>query len=201
MTNAYLTYNHISLSFDADLSTMYTFARSHINAPFYGGFVTESPRRYRNAGQDARIKVCRVSLSEEQFYTLRRFVLRMERSSQRYIYNIYSAMVAPLRIRLLIRDSYTCTEFVGDALGVAGLDIPRGAFHSLQKLEKILNPYTIYEGSCAEYTQFLSWGNDRFPERIPPLSVTVATARAMGQLTVRGVQGLYSHVHPPGRRR
>ncbi|MBR2895269.1 MAG: hypothetical protein IKC03_06385 [Oscillospiraceae bacterium] len=195
------TYNHISLSFDADLSTMYTFARFHVNTPFYGGFVSESPRRYRNAGRDAQIKVCRVSLTEEQFCTLHRFVLHMEQSSQRYIYNMYSALFAPLHIRLLIHDSYTCTEFVGDALSVAGLDIPRGAFHSLQKLEETLDSCMIYEGSCAEYTQFISWGNDHFPERIPTLSGTVATARTMGQLTLRGVSDLYSYVRLPRDRR
>lgn len=190
-------YNHVALSFDQELATMYTFSRFHEDAPFYGGFVVESLRRYRWAGQCSRLKVCRISMSEEAYHALRDFIAQVR--GRPCIYNLYSAMVHPLHRRLLIRDSYTCVEFVGDALSIAGLDLPQGAFHSLEGLEQLLSSYVIYEGSCAFYKEPPDWGGDRFPERMGRVSGTAATARSIWQLTARGVMdaltALPFHLH------
>jgi len=183
-------YNHISLSFDEDLSTMYTFARFHENMPLYGGFVAESPRRYQRGEHSAQLKVCRVEMPEENYLALRAFVAQMERRSRKYIYNLYSAVCTPLHLRLLIRDSYTCAEFVGDALSIAGLDISMGTFHSLRKLERLLDSCVIYEGPCTLYTDEPVWGEDHFPEKLGRISGTTATLRSLGRLTARGVLGL-----------
>ena len=183
-------YNHISLSFDEDLSTMYTFARFHENMPLYGGFVSESPRRYQRGGHCAHIKVCRVDVPEENYRALREFVARMEARSRKYIYNLYSAFFTPLHLRLMIRDSYTCAEFVGDALSIAGLGIPMGSFHSLKGLERQLAPYVVYEGPCTLYVDETTWGGDHFPEKLSRISGTAATLRSIGRLTARGVLGL-----------
>lgn len=183
-------YNHISLSFDEDLSTMYTFARFHENMPLYGGFVAESPCRYQRGEHSAQLKVCRVEMPEENYLALRAFVAQMERRSRKYIYNLYSAVCTPLHLRLLIRDSYTCAEFVGDALSIAGLDISMGTFHSLRKLELLLDSCVIYEGPCTLYTDEPVWGEDHFPEKLGRISGTTATLRSLGRLTARGVLGL-----------
>lgn len=183
-------YNHISLSFDKELSTMYTFARFHENMPLYGGFVSESPRRYQRGGHSAQVKVCRVEVPEENYLALRAFVTQMEDRSRKYIYNLYSAVCTPLHIRLLIRDSYTCAEFVGDALSIAGLGISMGSFHSLKELEQLLESCVIYEGPCTLYTDKPVWGKDSFPEKLGRISGTTATLRSLGRLTARGVLGL-----------
>lgn len=185
-------YNHISLAFDEDLSTMYSFARFHKNAPLYGGFVAESMCRHFNGGQASRIKVCRLEVEDGNYAQLRAFVASMENGPDRYIYNLYSAICTPLRIRCLIRDSYTCAEFVGDALSIAGLSIPRGKFHSLSQTESILAPYVIYEGACGEYAQAPEWGQDRFCERMGRIPAAAATARSFGRLTARAVLGMYA---------
>lgn len=185
-------YNHISLSFDEDLSTMYTFARFHENMPLYGGFVSESPCRYQRGGHSARVKVCRVDMPEENYCALRSFVDHMEQDHRKYIYNLYSAMFTPLHLRLMIRDSYTCAEFVGDALSMAGLDIPMGEFHSLKGLEQQLASCVVYEGPCLLYTALPGWGTDHFPEKMGRVSGTAATLRSLGQLTARGVMGFFA---------
>lgn len=185
-------YNHVSLSFDEDLSTMYSFARFHVNVPLYGGFVEESLRRHFNAGRASRIKVCRLEIGDEHYARLRSFVSTMESGADRYIYNIYSAIFTPLHIRCMIRDSYTCAEFVGDALSIAGLAIPRGKFHSLARTEHILAPHVIYEGTCEEYAAVPEWGKDHFPERMGRIPATAATVCSFGRLTARAVMGLFA---------
>lgn len=180
-------YNHVSLAFDEDLSTMYSFARFHVNAPLYGGFVAESLRRHYHGGATSRIKVCRIELEEENYLRLRSFVSAMEHEQHRYIYNTYSAMVAPLHIRFLIRDSYTCAEFVGDALSIAGFELPLGAFHSLKRTERILAPHVIYEGTCDGYVSDPLWGEDQFPQRMSRRSAAAATLQTFARLTARAV--------------
>ena len=39
-------YNHISVSLDPQLLTMYSFARRYYRTPLFGGFVQETPARY-----------------------------------------------------------------------------------------------------------------------------------------------------------
>lgn len=183
-------YNHIALSFDEDLATMYSFARFHVNVPLYGGFVAESPRRHFHNGNCSQIKVCRLELEEENYARLREMVENMAGDAGRFLYNTYSAMFAPLHIRLAIRDSYTCVEFVGDALNVAGVDVPRGAFHSLSGMERMLTPHMIYEGSCEAYCKDCDWGADRFPERMRRASGAAATFRSFSRLTARAAMSL-----------
>lgn len=183
-------YNHVSLAFDEDLSTMYSYARFHEDAPLYGGFVAESPCRHVRGENSSRIKICRLELEEENYLRLRRFVSDMENGGHRYIYNTYSAILSPLHIRFLIRDSYTCAEFVGDALSVAGLALPLGAFHSLSRTERLLQPYVVYEGLCRDYISDPVWGADQFPERLGYFSGTAATLRAFGHLTARALVGM-----------
>ena len=183
-------YNHASLAFDEDLSSMYSFARFHINVPLYGGFVAESPRRYFYNGHSSRLKIFRLEIPEGNYRRLRQFVSEMESNGRKYIYNTYSAMVTPLHKRLRIRDSYTCVEFVGDALNVAGLEIPRGAFHSLQETERLLEPYVIYEGPCEGYMEDTDWGGDRFPEKMGRVSGAAATVYSLSRLTARAVLGM-----------
>lgn len=185
-------YNHISLAFDEELSAMYSFARFYRNVPLYGGFVTESLRRHFNGGRSSKIKVCRLEIEEECYQSLRKFVAALESGDGRYLYNTYSAIFTPLRIRCAIRDSYTCAEFVGDALSIAGLEIPRGAFHSLAQTERILAPYTVYEGPCEEYVREPDWGQDRFGEKMGQFSAAAATVRSFGRLTARAVMGMFA---------
>lgn len=184
------TYNHVAIAFDEDLSTMYSFARFHVNAPLYGGFVTESMCRHFYDGSCSHIRVCRLDIPEENYCRLRAFVSGMESCARRYIYNTYSALLTPLHIRLLIRDSYTCAEFVGDALSIAGMELPRGAFHSLKKTERILEPYVIYEGMCTGYVQEAEWGEDHFPERMGRIAAATATLKSFCRLTARAVMSL-----------
>lgn len=180
-------YNHVSLAFDEDLSTMYSYARFHVNVPLYGGFVSESPCRHFCGETVSYIKICRIELEDENYRHLRRFVESMEDGGGKYIYNTYSAMLAPLHIRLLIRDSYTCAEFVGDALSIAGFELPLGAYHSLPSTERILAPYVIYEGTCDGYVSDPMWGKDKFPERMGRVNAMKATMRSFTRLTARAI--------------
>ena len=103
-------------------------------------------------------------------------------------------MFTPLHIRLPIRESFTCAEFVGDALSIAGAELLRGKFLSLKKTERLLEPYVVYEGSCDGYAPLPDWGVDRFPERMSRVGAATATTCALGRLTGRAVMSMMAAV-------
>ncbi len=188
-------YNHVALSFDEDLSDMYSFSRHHANTPFFAGFVHESFCRYEWKGDFSDIKVCRLAISDKRYNLLKNYVEKMIGESKKYVYNYYSAAVTPLNHRIRIRNAYTCVEFVGDLLGMAGFqNIKFGGFHSLQGLEKKCEPYVIYEGSSKAYPAANVWTGDDFQTKMPISTGLAASALAFGRLTKLGVQDAYSFV-------
>lgn len=187
-------YNHVALSFHEDLSGMYSFSRYHANAPFFGGFVKESFARYEWNGHFSDIKVCRLTISDKQYALIKTHVRRMHSQKDAYVYNYYSAAMTPLRHRVRIRHAYTCVEFVGDILSMTDLNVKFDDFHSLQRLEKICAPYTIYEGSASRYPGAYTWAGDQFKKKMPISEGIAETAKSFCRLTGRGIEDAYGFV-------
>lgn len=184
-------FNHVGLSVDPSLSCMYTFARRYVNAPLAGGFVKESFCRFCYKGRWAHIKVCRIDLTDAQFRRLQAFLRVFERRSGKCLYNLYSAAAVPLGRRIRIRDSYTCVEFVGDALAYAGVrGLRYGGFHSLEDTEHLLSKNTVYHGSAGDYPAEWDWGDDVFPDRRRRTTVIKDTAGTIARLTARSIRGI-----------
>ena len=188
-------YNHVALSFDESLSDMYTFSRRHASTPFFAGFVHESFCRYEWKGDFSDIKVCRLEIADKKYERLRTHIQKMCRQSDQYIYNFYSAAMTPLHHRVRIRNAYTCVEFVGDLLGIAGVEnVTFGDFHSLQGLEEICSPYVIYEGSSRTYPAASDWKGDAFCKKVPVSKGLAASAVSFAKLTKLGVEDAYSFI-------
>ena len=185
-------YNHVALSFDEDLSNMYTFSRFHANAPFFAGFTKESFGRYEWHGNFSDIKVCRLHVSDKQNDLIKTHIQRMHRQKKVYVYNYYSAAMTPLHHRVRIRNAYTCVEFVGDILSMTDIGVKFGDFHSLPGLEKICAPFVVYEGSAQTYPGAKGWRGDDFKEKMPISDGIMATVESFGRLTKRGIEDAYS---------
>lgn len=184
-------FNHVGLSLAPSLQYMHTFARRYVNAPFSGGYVKESFRRFFYNGRWADIKVCRIDLSETQFHRLQSFLTVFQHRSGKCLYNLYSAAAVPLGRRIRIRDSYTCVEFVGDALAYAGVrGFCYGGFHSLDGTERLLQGRTVYCGSAGGYPAECTWGDDLFPNRRRRMTVIKETTGAIARLTARSIRGI-----------
>ncbi len=184
-------YNHVAISLDGDLSSMYTFSRYHANAPFFAGLVKESFGRYEWHGHYSDIKVCRIGVSEKIYERIETQIHRMYSQSEVYVYNYYSAAMTPLHHRVKIRNAYTCVEFVGDIISLADVGIKFGDFHSLPHMEEVLAPYVCYEGSARRYPGASNWEEDAFREKIPVSEGIAATAESFGRLTKRGIEDAY----------
>ena len=159
-------YNHTGISFSPEMKYFYSFARYYKKAPFYAGFVKESALRYNNNGKIAKIKICAVPVTEENYRKAKEEVEKIKKSSGEYIYNMASAITFPFRKSVKAEKAYTCIEFVLSMLKkyaeVPGLSEEK--FISIKDFCEILGPYTVYEGSIEKFFEKADWEGDPFLE-------------------------------------
>lgn len=140
-------YNHVSLSLDSSLKTLYSFARYYLNTPFYGGFIKENALRYTYNDRFSQIKVYKIEVSDFQFKELVRQLFIMNVNAEAYRYNLFSAAFTPFHRRIQIENSYTCIEFVVKLLGncrIGGINPVR--FYKISELQEAFGGCEIYEG-------------------------------------------------------
>lgn len=140
--------NHVAISLDPELKEMYSFARRYRNTPLFGGFVRESYGRYRNRDRLAQVRICALPISPEKLAEVRVMLGRMETSADRYPYNLLSALIHPLRLRVRLPNCYTCVEFVSDFLRemqISDRVLPNHNY-SVGELYRLLREHTVYRG-------------------------------------------------------
>ena len=139
-------YNHVSLSLSPRLEKMYSFARRYKSTPLYGGFVCETPARYRYNGKVAEAFVCALPISEQQHCELSQKFNEMEKSAHQYYYNLFSAALAPLSVRFPVKNSFTCAEFAAYIISKVYPMISADKFYSVDDLRQLLSDFAVYYG-------------------------------------------------------
>ncbi|MGM9663132.1 MAG: hypothetical protein ACI3WR_08595 [Oscillospiraceae bacterium] len=174
-------YNHVALALEEE-ETLYSFARRYQNVPLCGGFVRESPLRYRRA----HVLICAVPVTERQYTRVRGRLTEMAGEPERYLYNLFSAALVPLRCRVFLPDSYTCVEFTAALLAEAGVltEEEGQRFWSVEGLCRRLSPYRSYEGPFPGPAQ-AAWLDDSFPRRRSAGAAAALTSFAVGALALR----------------
>ena len=139
-------YNHVAIATEEDLRDLYAFARRYYHTPLYGGFVTEHPFRYHHNGVTANICLYRLPLTTRQWDTLQALLSKMRARADRYLYNHLSAMLAPLHLKIRVRDAFTCAEFAVSILSTLGFDFDPKKFYTIGGIAQRLEAYRIYTG-------------------------------------------------------
>ncbi len=154
-------YSHASLSLDATLQNMLSFARKRIHNPFVAGLVQESITSglFALKPTQSRIAVICLDVSSEQYDKLAARMNEYWNKRSEYKYNTHVL----IRILLHGRDkkryedkkSFFCSQWVEDILRECGIDIfadeelytvsPADFYHKL-------SDYIIYEGLTKEYS-------------------------------------------------
>lgn len=132
-------YDHVSVSFNENLSVMYSFAKHHLDVPLVGGFVAEYPSRYIAEGGDIPVKIFAYEVPEEEYIRVRDVIRRMMTHPQIYSYNIYDKAASVVGGSFNLRRSYTDLSFVCRLLHF-------GNIRSIKELNFVLDPYLIYDG-------------------------------------------------------
>ncbi len=110
-------YNHVSISLDPDLHTMYSFGRVNPANPFIGGFVIES----LNGGTFARFPgteatVLSINVTPYQYEKIKRKLETMYCRAPIYHYNYLGLFLAAFKIKYKKKNCFYCSEFVKDIL-------------------------------------------------------------------------------------
>ena len=139
-------YNHVAISFDPKLKTLYSYARYYKKAPLYGGLVKEKAARYKNNGKTADICVCAIPLSQELCRAVNKHLSDMCRFQKDCRYNLLSASLALFSRRVFVPHCYTCIEFVTHILSMVCPEVYAGGFYSIESLRQLLIENEIYSG-------------------------------------------------------
>lgn len=180
-------YNHTAISLSPKMKYLYSFSRHYKNAPFYGGFTKESVLRYRKKDIFAKIKICAVPVSEENYQKSKKRLEFFTNHSEEHIYNMISAACFPFKTRVRIKHSYTCVEFVLSMLEKYS-EIPvlkNKKFCSIKELSALLEDYKIYEGSAEKFIENACWEGDTFPQEKGKWFYWKKTALNNGKLVYR----------------
>ena len=159
-------YCHSGISFSPELKYFYSFSRYYLKTPFYAGFTMESVLRYDQNGKTAKIKICAVPVSEENYQNAKKQIEDMKRHADEYIYNFISAVAFPFRKTVKVKNSYTCVEFVLSMVRKYS-DIPElkeEKFLSIEDFCEMLDSYKIYEGDIEKFFEGANWEEDHFAE-------------------------------------
>lgn len=171
-------YNHVSISLDKELSTMYSFGRYHINSPLVGGFVIEQPARYLWSGKEVGIKLCEYTLDPITYAQLQRRLLIFINDRNTKIYNSFSAIFSLFHKRLVIEDAYTCLEFVVSLLDIEGI-------YNIKELEDMLNESIVYQGSFRSYIRDVLPQEDEYFKKEKTVDILLGTLSHFKKLFIR----------------
>jgi hypothetical protein len=136
-------YSHVSLSFNRDLSEVYSFGRKNMNNPFGGGFVKEdmSNQFFRKA----KCAVFSFMVTAEEYNLMKAYVQEIEENQGMYKFNFFG-LFGVLFERTIEREyAYFCSQFVAMVLKNGGRSI-------VQKPASLISPKDIYLSSELTFT-------------------------------------------------
>lgn len=164
-------YNHVSISFEPTLKELYSFARRYKSTPFCGGFVKESPRRYRHGGRRAKLLLFKIPVSNDEYTYMLDRIKDFMKNNKDYVYNNLSAVMSLLHLKIKVKNSYTCVEFVSEQLKqLSSLrDRMTKDFYTVNSLKDALSPFLVYEGRFPVYRN--DWGDDLFNKRLSVMDI------------------------------
>lgn len=178
-------YNHVSVALDDRLEMMYSFARYYKDTPLYGGFVKESRMRYMYKNVDSEICICAIPLSEEEYQDISTYIQEMKENRRQYLYNTFSAICTPMKFRVPIEKSYTCTEFVVALMAKVNHEVKADKFYTITELQDYLKNYTIYQGRMKGIADECAVYDEEFMKRHTVFSRSYLTFVLMKKLTYR----------------
>ncbi len=115
-------YNHVSLSVDPTLNTMYSFGRKNPYNPFWGGYVMESPHfgTFQRFSETEAV-VLAVPVPRETKAALQLRLETMYRERKHYRYDTLGLLLAWAQILYVRKNAYYCSTFARDILKEFGL--------------------------------------------------------------------------------
>lgn len=118
---SHLEFTHVSISFEKDLNTLYSFARQNYYMPWIAGFVEEHPNEGILGRYDPTCEILELEVTEKQYKTLKNEIESFKNHKKNYGYNFLGLIFTYFNIPHSLNYNYTCTQFVATVLNDNGL--------------------------------------------------------------------------------
>lgn len=136
-------FSHVAIAETPKLEKMYSFARKYRNTPFVAGFVVELPSRYFISEKKVPVKICAISLEDQEYDKVMSRIEVFRQTPDQYKYNYFSALAYWFKRPYRKKDAFICIEFVLYALGI-------DEFMTIRELERRLSENVVFEGTMDE---------------------------------------------------
>ena len=145
-------FSHISISLDEELTRMYSFGRLNPYNPFCGGFVHE----YIGKGTFKRFKntwtsVYYMDVTDEQYEIVEKNIQKMQEEREKYKFNIIGLIAVVFNIKIRLRHSFYCAEFVKYLMERAKINNELPKIVKPEDFKKIPGLEQLYIGLLREY--------------------------------------------------
>lgn len=148
-------YNHASISFDRELSELYSFGRKNPSNPINGGFVKEyiMTGTYSKYPQTTCV-IYELKVTHREIEKMKRVLHFFIRNQKKYMYNILGLLGVTLNEPVEFSNSYFCSQFVAEILQRSGLKLWKKlpALVTPDDFRKNAELHLIYEGKLFEYS-------------------------------------------------
>lgn len=144
-------YNHASISFDSELSEVYSFGRKTANNPFVGGFVKEDIRK--GLFKQADCAIYSFTVSEVQMQKISRYIKEIEAQKENYRYNFLGLFGFILNKPIKRNKAFFCSQFVASVLKECNIiDFEKSpSLIAPNDLQKRAEFQFVYEGKLKTY--------------------------------------------------
>lgn len=147
-------FTHVSMSFDDNIGTMYSFGRKKYYMPWIAGYTEEHPYTGIFNKFNSDCEVLKLSLSDTEYSRLRETIKDTAEHADEYGYNFPGLIYTYFHRPHKLSKHFTCTQFVANSLCASGVKLPEGKDASLvlpADYYSIENVESIYKGKIRDY--------------------------------------------------
>lgn len=159
-------YNHASISFDCELSEVYSFGRKTAKNPFIGGFVKEDVKR--GLFKQADCIIYSYTVTEVEKKKMRNCINEIEKQKGEYRYNFIGLFGVMFNKPMRRKKAFFCSQFVASVLKECDsiyFEKPLSLI-SPDDLQQLSTLHFVYEGKLAGYHK--NTEEPRVPARLIP---------------------------------
>jgi len=109
-------YIHVSIGFDENLNEVYSFGRKNPKWMFLCGFTNEDMKKVTKSFEKAICKIYKLSLTKEEYDSLRFELKKYIDKESEYHYNIKGLVPIHFNIKYHRNRHFVCSQFVGKIL-------------------------------------------------------------------------------------
>ena len=145
-------FNHILISMDASLETMYSFGRKTLYNPFHGGFVEEGiDSAFFRRFSKTTCEVFALPVSKKQHQLLQKQISAFIENQQELDYNYIGILYCMFNKNKERQNAYFCSQFVSLLLANADIISMEKQFIIPSHAQNIEGIQQVFKGQLADY--------------------------------------------------